>query len=526
MATRIRNIIALTVPANGTVAVAHGLNYDESLGLVPDEVTFDNPALEFVSAGATNITVQNLNGVAESGNAMVVFWYSPERAFGAAATTDLVPKPYVPVGSDPDGAGYIFPGEPQEVRYVRTTGGNDANDGLTPATAWLTQSKGLAFVAGFSTNRSKILDVSDCVFAANEQLNLPALLGGVNFDLDFAGLGPNNFSDRSIGQIRASQTLQQALTVTLVTPDATTGLVVLTVAEVLVVNAHVGQLVIGSGLVEYGVVQSNGVNTLTLSTLNAVWTAPVGAYTPSCSWTFGDAANFFQQATYAGILSNYTFQGINFLANGAAQSALTLYTLFPVHLQLCQIEGLVLEGGGHATMDACYITRRFAQNGAAATIRSSFFDAVTFNNHGDGASGVGQIQGCMFDGCGPLLSGNLESRMGLSMSGCEIDNATAQGIIFRGANLGFIEDTRIQNSAADGIRVDTPCLLRLDTVVGAANVGYGVELLNGAQLEAVAGVTLTGTLNDVFLGGTGAVAWAAAPATDVGAVAPQFCRLF
>lgn len=528
MATTLKAVVAFTsVSAGATATLPHTLNID-GVGQEPDRIEIDNGAFSVLSSDATDVTVRNDSGSTASVNVLVERWYSSERTFGASGTTSLSPQPFIPTVSQPDAATYLYPAGTQELRYVRSATGDDTNDGLTPATAWQSVNKGLSFLAGFSTNRLKTLDVSDSTFSADEALNFPALLGGNNDDLSFADPGPNNFFFRTIGQIRAAQTLQQALTVTLVTPDPVTGLPTLTVSETLTPGAHVGQFVIGSGLAEYGVCVFNDASTLLVASTGSTFTAPVGTYLPSTTWTFGDAANIFQQATYATLLSNFTFQGIDFRTNGAAKTALTVYGVMPWHIQLCKVEGLKILGGGQlGIMDACHITRRYGQDGAPMMNRSSFFDALTFENHGDGAVGTNSYLGCYFDGCNAVLAGNFESRMGVQMQNCEIANSTAQGIIVRGGNVNRIQDTRIRDSASDAVLVDAPLRLRMDNVVGTGNVGHGVKAENGAQIE-ISGTTptVTGTVGDVDLGGAGTTAWGAAPATDVAAGAPQFCRLF
>lgn len=413
-----------------------------------------------------------------------------------------------------------------EVRYVRTAAGSDLASGRTPGTAWESLERGLSFLIGQSTRRPKTLDVSDCVFNEAAQINLPALLGGYDGDLDGAAAAPNNYIYRTPGQIRAAQTLQQSITVTNVDADPVTGLVTLTVTEALVPGAHVGQLVIGGVAFEWGAVWSNTANQIVCASLTGAFTAPVGLYLPSCTWTFGDGGNIFQQASYAALFSHFAFTGIDFRAPDP-KASLVIFPLMPWHAALCRFEGLILEGGAqHGVMDACHITRRYGQNGASVTVRNSFFDGCEMNNHGDGANGQHDLRGCVFDGCEPVLSGNFESRMGIQMNRCEIANATAQGLIFRGAPVGSMSRTRIRDSAAEGILVDAPVRLHLDQVVGNGNADHGVVLRNGAQLEATGGTSLTGAAGDVDLGGAGTTAWGAAPATDGGAVAPQFCRIF
>ena len=526
MATTLKAIIAFTIGAGASAALPHTLNIN-GVGKVPDTIEVDNSAFSIAGSDATNVNVQNNSAAAGSVNVLVEYWYSPERIFGASSTTALSPRPFVPTASRLDSSSYIYPAGTEEIRYVRSATGDDANDGLSPATAWLTLNKGLGFLSGFSTNRNLILDVSDSTFSDSEQLNFPALFGGVNNDLDFGGIGVNNFFFKTIGQIRASQTLQQALTITLVTPDPVTGMPVFTVSEGLTPGAHVGQFILGSGLSEYGVIVANDASTLTVASTITALTGPVGVYIPSTTFTFGAGDdNFFQESIYIDMFANYTIQGISFLANGTFQSALAVNSVMPWHLFLCQIQGLYVSGPGQGVMDACYVTRLFGLNAASMERRSSFFDGCNMLNHGDGASGMNNVNGCYFDSCQPVFSGNVESRVGGSITNTEIANGSAEGVIMRGGNIGRIKDCRIRDCAADGILADVPMRLLVDNVVGTGNVGHGALLQNGAQAGVLNGPTLTGTVGEVSLGGTGTVAWAAAPATDVAALAPQFCRIF
>lgn len=140
MATTLRAIVSTGSVAGGATAVVnHTLNIDDR-GVIPDEISFDVAGFQVVagSATATQVTVRN-NGPTGSANMLAENWYTPERAFGASATTGLVPRPFAPA-SGGSAVANSFPitarddGASFDV-FVNGTSGNNANDGLTPATA-------------------------------------------------------------------------------------------------------------------------------------------------------------------------------------------------------------------------------------------------------------------------------------------------------------------------------------------------------------------------------------------------------
>jgi hypothetical protein len=99
VATQLKNIIAHNdIAAGATSTLPHDLNYN-GLGLTPDEVQLDNGDFAFISADATNITVQNNGAGTGSCNSFVEHWHTIERVFGPDYVTELTPQPFVPAGA-------------------------------------------------------------------------------------------------------------------------------------------------------------------------------------------------------------------------------------------------------------------------------------------------------------------------------------------------------------------------------------------------------------------------------------------
>lgn len=102
MATKIKHIVRfVNVPAGATAVLPHGLNIDPPGGeggpepQVPDQVLPGKPGFT-VTADAVNVTVTNNTAVERSIDCLCEFWSTPERAFGAASITELVPRPFIP----------------------------------------------------------------------------------------------------------------------------------------------------------------------------------------------------------------------------------------------------------------------------------------------------------------------------------------------------------------------------------------------------------------------------------------------
>jgi hypothetical protein len=101
MATKIKSIVRFQQVAPGaTVFGPHGLNIDPPGGAggpepqVPDFVCPSRPGFHVV-ADDTDVTVTNTTALVLSVDVLCEFWSTPERAFGAASITELVPRPFV-----------------------------------------------------------------------------------------------------------------------------------------------------------------------------------------------------------------------------------------------------------------------------------------------------------------------------------------------------------------------------------------------------------------------------------------------
>lgn len=544
MSTRLLQTIPVTALAAGAITtLTHALNR-EDVPLLPDHIERNHPDLVVLGATTTTVTVQNIGGSAVSGQILVQRIYSEDRALGGATPA----FPFIPSGgavsSVPtlQGAPY-FPADSAtnnlQTRFLRPAG-NDSNDGLTPATAWSGTITGLRKalewyrVAG--SNLAQRVDITGCTIAASELLELGGSnLGSLNFGIDFSATGPSNYAALSSFQLVATPALVVGgIAITSVVAAPTTGLWTVNVSNVLVPGAHVGQMLLGSGLGQWARIRSNTASameiTLTGNTGNpTAWTAPIGIYTTGATLTFGDPGDFFNSSAVNLLaMADWFVSGIAFKSTaGSKPFAMQVFANMPLFLQLCDFDGLFLATSpGTIALDACYLNGfTWGFDGASAILRNCLVRNVTCNFHGSSDSGNNNFNECIFDGLVTAFgSGNSESLFAFHVDRSLFSGALA-GAISALTGKSRLSNVVISGTTGDAILAD---VLRLvcDNVQGAGNSGVGCRIQNGAQVQRLNATAVTGAGGDVVLGGSGVVAWAAAPATDVGAAAPQFCRLF
>lgn len=527
MATTLKAVLQFTaVPAGGTATLTHGLNVGGTAA-VPDAIALDNPAFDYVSSSSTTVTVINNDTAAGSCDVLCEKWHTVERAFGDGAAA-LPVAPFISRGAAAGGgllpldADRIFTkrwdyGTAAIVYYVRTTG-SDTNDGLTPATAFATFERALHFMAISDLNLPVIIDVTGMTISADAVLNLGGnVTGGLSFDFDLTATSPNNFFSRQSKQIRSELALVQGLTQTGSAFDATTGLLTVTVSDALTVNALRGKFLVGSVLGDYGVIRSNtggaGPNTIVVARTSAL-TAPIAAYEPGATLTFGDAGNFFDQAIYLTALADWNFQGLTLASHGKAVAA-SVWPAAPVTFALCDIAGLEVNGGaGQVTLDACYVhDASFVQDGGSVSVLQSYFRTMTFTCHGSGATGLNEWIGVIIDNSNSFGGSNIESAYQFYLANALVDGSSSEGVqaLF---GVSRVQNATIQNSTRSGVLVSNTTTCTLDNVQGTGNTRYGVEGTYGAMVKRVNASAITGALGDTKPGAVAATAWGATPVTD------------
>ncbi len=403
-------------------------------------------------------------------------------------------------------------GSPPLVYYVRP-GGSDSNDGKTPTKAFATFEHGLQQLSVAEVNHPVVLDITGMTVSANSILNLGGTtLGGIDNGFDMtAATAPNNFVSRRHRQIRSELVLQQPLNVSTQSFDMTDGFLTMHVADVLVPGNLRGKFAIGSEIGEWGVIVDNTADTVTVARLSAL-TEPIGVYKPGATLTFGDSADFQNQAIYLLALCDWGLQGLELRSQGKA-TALTIHPIAPVDLTLCHVQGLAIEDGGRVALDGVYVDGgTFSHSGGTVSAIQSFFRGSRLICHGSSASGLNEWIGVGFSGCSAFGAGNFESRYSFQMENCRISNSTAAGLaVLFGTSRA--RNTRIEGSAGPAVLAAGAHML-LDNVQGNGNA-RGVEARHGANVRLANGTAVTGAAGDVVVGALGARTYTQLPATDL-----------
>lgn len=415
------------------------------------------------------------------------------------------------------------PGTPVDVRYLRP-GGAIANDGSSPAAAWPNSvgglERGLRYMAMASVDHPVRLDITGCSISSSVLLNMGGTMtGGIDEDVDLSAIGPDNFAYRNNCQITAAPTLEQDITISGSAANPTSGLYTITVTELLVVNALKGMFLIGTGLGEWAVVQSNTAHDIVVTTTTdpTLFTAPA-IYSPGATLTFGDPATFNAAGLYLIALCDWSFSGIAFKSTADAfNSAMDIWAVAPVFFQLCSFDGVFLVGGVDTCfLDACYINdHSFGQDGGAWVIRNCYMNAVTPNLHGAGGKGDSAIFQSWFDGLTQAWgSGNSESEYGWSARNSHFEGGEGGGVqMLFGAP--FMNDCVVANNNGNAVFISHGAKASLNNVTGVGNVGVGINVQNGGQCRPDTNTTVTGAAGDIRLGDAGVIAYADLPAVDL-----------
>jgi len=539
MADRYYNTVQFTGLVVGVpTSLPHNLNW-LGRGQTPHYVVPNQPGFT-VTADATDITVTRQSGAPDSVDVFVEVLHTIVGAFGA--DDDLPVRPFVAAGASSGGGGSagveVFDPVQTVTWYVRSTG-SDANDGTSPATAFATIQRAWEELRTNVFGLIQRIDITgmkgaNAITKTDGQLLFPAIVAGLNNDLDVGASGPDNLFSQQPLQYVAEMDEILAVTINSASQDAVTNLATITVNEALTPNAHVGQMLIGSGPLEHGVIVSNTGTDLVLATSTTAFSAPVAIYEYGAEIRAGDSANFFTSAgSVMQVECGLLLSGIKFSSTADSKaSGLAIYAEeVPVVIQQCDFVGLDVSGPQATTMDCNYFHSQGGNGGLSLTdaggvgvqSRHSFYDVlefiawdtpwvILFNGWFDSPKDpVGRTHGIC-------------SR--LDLENVEVQNALGVGVRSRHLDHTGLLNVRIANSGGDAAEfLGGVGLHVMDNVQGTGNGGFGADLKDGAQLQALNGTGVTGASGDVNLGGAGATAWAGAPATDVGAANPQFCRL-
>lgn len=439
--------------------------------------------------------------------------------------------PVVNVGAINDAAGasggyeYLSPNTPEIIFFVNAATGDDNNDGLSLGAPFLTIQRAFNALDPGAVNLRQVIELAGTFNIPGETLVFPPMATGQRLGFT-SGVSPTNYFVEANVHLRATPVLALSVVITGSSQQATSNIVTYTTSTVLVPGAHVGQQLIGANPFEYALIVSNGVGTIEVAKDAAAMTAPVGIFDPGAEIIAGDpAGTIFAGTVFGDSDADVYVTGIRFAFTGGGGTGLEVASRSGTLIfQQCQIEGyFALRDSVVTQIDSCHFEPSTFVTFSTTKLLSCFFDAqAIFDCKGENI----QILGCVADACGPigsafdLLSGSPK----MVFKNTEVRDGTAVGVRLRGGQHQ-LDSLLVDNCVGSGIELLQGAQAIFDDVAGTNLGGFGAVLRDGAQVDA-SPASVTGATNDVDLGGSGATAWAAVPATDVGAGAPQFCRIY
>lgn len=413
--------------------------------------------------------------------------------------------------------------------YVRNTGDNDNPGTLASPVGTLRQAISM-LSADPSGYARQVVELTGYTEVSNDTLYASLPASSRRFELDFtraaeASDGSLDYWDVPVEFI-AEPTLVQLTTIASIALDAVTNLPTVTVNEVLVPNAHVGQI-FWAAWNRRGIIASNTASELVIASWSTAFEngAGVGIYEQSCSLDFGDPTKSFC-GTWLTANSFVVFNGIKF---GNTQSGNASFGIVPkdyVYFNMCHFAGFDIEPGTLVTSWYCYYHTANIFLEGPFDFQGCVFNGIGTDGHGSGGLGRNAVKYCIFDGCGPIGAGNWESEIDVEVNNSLIINGTSHGILRGSAIAAKVGNCRIDDCAGDAIHVASGGgLVKVDGVVGGGNAGYGLQLTYGGSALDQNGNTVTGDLGDIKLPGLPTATWADTPISDINTSNTGGCKI-
>jgi hypothetical protein len=160
-APQLKNTLSFIVAAGASIVLPHGLS-NGMRPLAPDAIFIPGPDLEVTASDEVSITLANNGGSEISGTVLVEAWHTIERAFGDAANVDLPVKPYVVVSVEGNGQPPIPPFAVTETIIYANQTGNDVTGRGTQLLPYLTFQRAVRDIPAFIPPGARyILDITN-----------------------------------------------------------------------------------------------------------------------------------------------------------------------------------------------------------------------------------------------------------------------------------------------------------------------------------------------------------------------------
>jgi len=412
-------------------------------------------------------------------------------------------------------------------RYVRTAGSN-ANDGLTPATAWATLAFAVTQIPTIFANAAYVIDITGIIEVLPLRFQIPEYIANVGLTFNPNGI---DFVTAPLG-IHADLTLLTTIppaNILSVTIDPVTLHRIVLTNLVFAPNVFDGKI-IGipvPGVTKQGVSLDNTVDTIFVNSLISPASIAANGLTISdygATLTTSPASTT-PTITIQDALSGFSIEGVRILAPQTnLSSSISFSQVFDnCIVNCCEVECFSMDN----TPAGILFSKVWLHVSTSGRTASRYSNRFTFLQ--SAAQGVSiepsfalsrhpGMHSCFlqlgaFKNCSPLCrSSNVPNLLVMStnISQSLVTGGVSGGIALNGGGVALLQNVRI-NGSTFGSAVSADGLIRIVafTLAGTLNGFFGVELIDGAHFRGDAATTVTGTLGDVKIGTLPATTWVA-----------------
>jgi hypothetical protein len=209
-------------------------------------------------------------------------------------------------------------------------------------------------------------------------------------------------------------------------------------------------------------------------------------------------------------------EGISFVAPGFGDAIISFFGLKSyLYLTACHVDTITLADSATFGFSVNYCYLDTSTPGNYSYVDGGGFMTNSFMK-GTGIESfypdLVQIRSSAFeDYIGYMFSSDLLNfnAINTTIEECEFVNPTTSALSVLGPGTVKILNTKIDGSVSDPIKVNGQIDLTLSNIpAGAANGGFGANLVDGARCTANSTVNITGASGDVSIGTLGVQTWA------------------
>jgi hypothetical protein len=314
------------------------------------------------------------------------------------------------------------------------------------------------------------------------------------------------------------------------TIDPVTGMLTVTTDLTMTPHAYRGMPIFGDALGEMAAIADNDATKLYIPYYG--WfalTAPLYITEYGAEIINSDVASPKPALSGQGIRTSLLLAGIKMTTANPAVKSFIISDSQLIETLFCRLGGCYLDTNRFFVSFFCNFDGVDGNNGLVTYGAGGFMIENGLMYNGKPAIHGGFVQNnyfyqMVFDTCDPVGGGggSINIYALLDIENCWFKNARANALEFEGHGNAILSNTIIEDSGGDAISAYNPGMLKLTNVHGDGNVGVGLRIANGCQVQV--GTTDVTGASDYKVGGNAAGTWLGFGGNEVDA--NSFSRLF